>query len=221
MAYAGCFGDLNGSRQGRTKQVSDPPMAYQAGSATVYFFPRAISDPILDILGTVGDPVNGQPACYGNPPGCGTADGRTVIRIAMHQISHVEVAKKLWDLDGAGCYVDIVYRGLDTNGSAVLDRLTRSTKFGGIALHRLTDTGAAGNTATHSRYLLVEVGHKGLPNQKIVWTGSHPHTVMGLTSNDEALLKYDDPAIHDAYRSNSWARRAAADAQTAKQPVFE
>ncbi len=213
-AYATYFGDLEAARADRTKQVADYPTAYQAGSAKVYFFPRSGTDVVLDILNTVDNPVNGRPACYGNSTGFGTADGRTVIRIAMHQISRIEIARKLWELDDAGCYVDIVYRDLDTNGSAVRDQLSKPTRFGGIALHRLNDD-AAGRTATHSKYLLVEGGYKGLPDQKVVWTGSHPYTYMGLTSNDEALLKYDDAAVHDAYRTNFQAQRAAADRQTA------
>lgn len=216
--YAGYFAALNAAQQDRTLQVADYPMAYQAGPAKVYFFPRATTDPIVDILNTVATPVNGQPTCFGNSAGYGTTDGRTVIRIAMHHISRIEVAKKLWELDNAGCYVDVVYRILDTNGSDIVNQLTQPTRYGGIALHKLDDD-VAGHTATHSKYLLVEGGYKGLPNQKIVWTGSHTYTYMALNSNDEALLKYDDPAVHDAYRSNFWAQRAAADAQNAPAPT--
>ncbi|BAJ29479.1 MULTISPECIES: phospholipase D-like domain-containing protein [Kitasatospora] len=212
--YAGYFATLSAAQQGRTPQVADYPVAYQAGPAKVYFFPRATTDPIVDILNTVATPVNGQPACFGNSAGYGTTDGRTVIRVAMHHISRIEVARKLWELDNAGCYVDVVYRMVDTIGTSVLTQLTQPTRYGGIALHQLNDD-VAGHTATHSKYLLVEGGYKGLPNQKIVWTGSHTYTYMALTSNDEALLKYDDPAVHDAYRSNFWAQRAAADAQNA------
>ncbi|MEV6977637.1 phospholipase D-like domain-containing protein [Kitasatospora sp. NPDC093806] len=214
-AYATYFGDLEAARADRTRQVADYPVAYQAGAAKVYFFPRSGSDVILDILNTVDDPVNGQPACSGNSPGFGTADGRTVIRVAMHQITRADVARKLWELDDAGCFVDIVYRELDNTGSAIRDQLGKPTKFGGIALHKLDDD-AAGRTATHSKYLLVEGGYQGQPDRKIVWTGSHPYTRMGLTSNDEALLKYDDPAVHDAYRENFRAQRAAADQQSAQ-----
>ncbi|GAA2742222.1 hypothetical protein GCM10010440_16580 [Kitasatospora cinereorecta] len=215
-AYTGYFADLEAARADRTRQVADYPMAYQAGPAKVYFFPRSGSDVVLDILNTVDDPINGQPVCHGNSAGYGTTDGRTVIRIAMHQITRIEVARKLWELDNAGCYVDIVYRTLDNpgHGTAIRDQLAKPTAFGGIALHQLNDD-VAGRTATHSKYLLVEGGYQGVPNRKIVWTGSHPYTVMGLTSNDETLLTYDDPAVHDAYRQNFWAQRAAADRQTA------
>ncbi|MFJ5230475.1 phospholipase D-like domain-containing protein [Kitasatospora sp. NPDC088391] len=216
--YAGYFAALSAAQRDRGLQVADYPVAYQAGPAQVSFFPRAATDPVIDVLNAVAAPVNGRPACFGNSPGYGTTDGRTVVRVAMHQISRVEVAEKLWELDDAGCYVDVVYRTLDTNGSDVLKQLTRPTRYGGITLHKLDDD-AAGRTATHSKYLLVEGGYQGLPNRKIVWTGSHTYTYMALSANDEALLKYDDPAVHDAYRSNFWAQRAAADAQNAPAPT--
>lgn len=130
----------------------------------------------------------------------------------MHQITRAEVAKKLWELDDAGCYVDIVYRKLDNSGTAIADQLAKPTRFGGITLHKLDDD-AEGRTATHSKYLLIEGTYQGLPDQKIVFTGSHPYTVSGLVSNDEALLKYQDAAVHDAYRENFRAQRTAADRQ--------
>ncbi|MFD9306475.1 phospholipase D-like domain-containing protein [Streptomyces sp. NPDC060048] len=209
-AYSGYFGRLTAAQADPALQVSDLSTEYQAGKAKAYFFPRSASDPILNILNTVDNPVEGSAACYGNTDGFGTADGRTVIRIAMHQITRVEVAKKLWELDEAGCYVDIVYRQLDNTGTAIADQLAKPTKFGGISLHQLNDD-AQGGTSTHSKYLLIEGAYKGLKNQKIVFTGSHPYTNMGLTSNDEALLKYEDADVHDAYRENFRTQRTAAD----------
>ncbi|WP_327281120.1 MULTISPECIES: phospholipase D-like domain-containing protein [unclassified Streptomyces] len=211
-AYAGYFGALTAAQADPSKQTSDYPTEYQAGKAKAYFFPRSDSDVILNILNTVDDPVSGRPACHGNSAGYGTTDGRTVIRIAMHQITRAEVAKKLWELDDAGCYVDIVYRKLDNSGTAIADQLAKPTRFGGITLHKLDDD-AEGRTATHSKYLLIEGTYQGLPDQKIVFTGSHPYTVSGLVSNDEALLKYQDAAVHDAYRENFRAQRTAADRQ--------
>ncbi|MFD9789316.1 phospholipase D-like domain-containing protein [Streptomyces sp. NPDC059070] len=224
-AYAGYFNDLAAAQAGTKARVADYPTEYPAGDAKAYFFPRAASDPILNILNTVDDPVNGQPACHGNSPGHGTEDGRTVVRVAMHQITRPEVAKKLWELDDAGCYVDIVYRYLDVAGAgtAIADQLAKPTRFGGIALHRLDDADdgdgnpATSNAmATHSKYLLIDGTYLGKADQKIVFTGSHPYTKSALTTNDEALLKYDDAAVHDAYRENFRAQRALADQQTAR-----
>ncbi|MFG2415017.1 phospholipase D-like domain-containing protein [Streptomyces goshikiensis] len=217
-AYASYFNQLAAAQANPALQVSDLPNDTQAGPAKAYFFPRS-ADVVLNILNTVDDPVAGQPACHGNSAGYGTADGRTVIRIAMHQITRPEVAKKLWELDDAGCYVDIVYRKLDNTGTQIHDQLAKPTRYGGISLHELNDDTIAGGTATHSKYLLVEGTYKGLPDQKIVFTGSHPYTLSGLSNNDEALLKYDDTPrtpvtnspVFDAYRENFWAQRTYAD----------
>jgi len=210
QAYADYFEDLRAAGSGETAQVADYPVETQAGVAKLYLFPRASADPIVNILDTVDDPVGSNAVCHGNSTGYGTSDGRTVVRIAMHQITRLAVAKKLWELDNAGCYVDIVYHWLDESASgAVAAQLAAPTAYGGIALHRMDEN--TDGFYTHSKYLLVEGTYKGQADQKIVWTGSHTYTVRALQGNDEALLKYDDPAVHDAYRLNFWHQRSAAD----------
>jgi phosphatidylserine/phosphatidylglycerophosphate/cardiolipin synthase-like enzyme len=207
QAYNSYFEDLRAAALGQIPQTADYPVQVRAWPAKAYFFPRSKTDVILSILNNVDDPVDSSAVCHGNSAGYGTSDGRTVIRVAMHQITRIAVARKLWELDNAGCYVDIVYRYLDENGTAVAAQLTKPTAYGGIALHRLD-----GVTTTHSKYLLIEGAYSGVANRKIVFTGSHTYTYLALHGNDEALLKYVDPAVHDAYRANFWAQRAAADA---------
>lgn len=211
QAYRNYFDDQRAAGTGETPRVLDHPVDTQAGVAKLYLFPRATTDPIVNILNTVDDPVDGNAACHGNSAGYGTADGRTVIRVAMHGITRLAVAKKLWELDNAGCYVDVVYRQLDWAGSgAVAAQLAAPTRYGGITLHRL-DEDTADSSSSHNKYLLVEGTYLGRADQKIVWTGSHTYTVRALQGNDEALLKYHDTAVHDAYRRNFWAQRAEAD----------
>ncbi|MGC5021324.1 phospholipase D-like domain-containing protein [Micromonospora sp. DT47] len=209
-AYSQYFTDLTAAALGQRERTDNYPVSAEAGAAKAYFFPRsgAADDVIVNILNAVDDPIGSSATCHGNADGYGTTDGRTVIRIAVHQITRIEVARKLWELDNAGCYVDIVYRRLDNTGTAVTDQLTKPTAYGGIALHQLDDQDDA--AATHSKYLLVEGGYLGSPNKKIVFTGSHPYTISALRMNDEALLKYTDPGVFDAYRKNFWDQRAAA-----------
>ncbi|MGW2399519.1 phospholipase D-like domain-containing protein [Kitasatospora sp. NPDC001664] len=200
-------------------QTKDYPVEVQAGAARAYFFPRATSDPIVDLLNTVDDPIGTAPVCYGNTRTAENPEGRTVIRIAQHQISRAAVAQKLWELAEAGCYVDVVYRLLNDWDAPGPQRdigfwLTRSTKNGKISLHRLNND-TRGGSATHTKYLLVEGGYQGQADQKLVFTGSHPYTNMGLTETDEALLKYQDAAVHDAYLKNFRDQRAAAVAEDA------
>ncbi|MFF7441158.1 phospholipase D-like domain-containing protein [Streptomyces sp. NPDC008122] len=39
----------------------------------------------------------------------------------------------------------------------------------------------------------------GVPDRKIVWTGSHNWSTNSLRQSDETMLQFEGPAIHDAY----------------------
>ncbi|MCY0934115.1 phospholipase D-like domain-containing protein [Streptomyces sp. H34-S4] len=239
--YAGYtrYFDLMTASQARpdgSGRVDNLAIDVEAAPAKGYFFPRnstnpdAKTDVVENILSMIETPVTGpegQPAavCHGNTPGHGTADGRTVIRIANGHISRPAVAEKLWRLADAGCFVDIVYGKLADYEAQGVHRetaywLTRTTAKGKIALHRLAndelknpaDPQASG-TFSHTKYLLIEGSYKGVKDQKLIFTGSHTYTGMALTSNDEALLKYESAPVHDAYVLNFREQRAAADAE--------
>lgn len=214
-----------------SRTVSDLAIDVEAGQAKGYFFPRSSTDVVENILSMVETRVPNAdgtvaPVCHGNTPGHGTADGRTVIRIANGHISRPAVAQKLWTLADAGCYVDVVYGKLSDYGAVGTHRetaywLTRSTGKGRISLHRLANdevTNPAApevsGTTTHTKYLLIEGSYKGVKDQKLVFTGSHTYTGLALTANDEALLKYVAPEMHDAYVTNFRDQRAAALAES-------
>ncbi|MFF3836694.1 phosphatidylserine/phosphatidylglycerophosphate/cardiolipin synthase family protein [Streptomyces sp. NPDC001930] len=214
-AYTRYFDDQAAAAVGQTPQVADYAHDTQAGPAKVYFFPRSSTDTVVNILATVA-PVGTPDSCTGNSPGVGTADGRTKIRIAQGHITRTEVARKLWELANAGCDIEIVYRSLD-NWTAddqpmgqVANWLTRPvTGKGRITLHQL-DNDKRGGSDSHTKYLLVEGTYYGGVNKKIVFTGSHTYTTTALKYNDEALLKYEDATVFDAYVKNFEAQRAAA-----------
>ncbi|GLY80060.1 phospholipase D-like domain-containing protein [Actinoallomurus iriomotensis] len=54
----------------------------------------------------------------------------------------------------------------------------------------------------HSKYLLIEGNYFNIPDDKVVFTGSPNYTIDGLRYNDEALLKIENPQVHDQYRQN-------------------
>ncbi|MEU5714497.1 phospholipase D-like domain-containing protein [Streptomyces sp. NPDC020403] len=220
-----------------SKAVSDLAIDVEAGQAKGYFFPRSSTDVVENILSMVETPVpnadgTAAPVCHGNTPGHGTSDGRTVIRIANGHISRPAVAEKLWRLADAGCYIDIVYGKLSDYSATGTHRetaywLTRSTEKGKISLHRLENDGTANpaapevsGTTTHTKYLLIEGSYKGVKDQKLVFTGSHTYTGLALTANDETLLKYAGPEMHDAYVTNFRDQRAAALAESQYGGVF-
>ncbi|MGW6535473.1 phospholipase D-like domain-containing protein [Streptomyces sp. NPDC055051] len=196
----------------QTSNVTDA----SAGAAKVYFFPKSGDDTVVNILRTV-IPAGTATPCGGNTAvGVGTKDGRTKIRIAQGHITRTEVAKQLWELAQAGCHVEIVYRSLenwDKEGnpySQVSPWLTRpTTGKGRIILHDLANDERDG-TDTHTKYLLIEGTYYNGPNKRIVFTGSHTYTENALRYNDEALLKYEDPAVFAAYLQNFEDQRAAS-----------
>ncbi|MGW1716567.1 hypothetical protein [Streptomyces sp. NPDC002156] len=72
-----------------------------------------------------------------------------------------------------------------------------------------------GNASTisrivHSKHLPREANTKARLSQKVLWTGSHNYSGPALTKNDEALLKVDSNADHDAYVTVFDATKAAA-----------
>ncbi|MEV4426531.1 phospholipase D-like domain-containing protein [Streptomyces sp. R-07] len=220
-AYGAYFTDQAAAAIGQTPQVADYAHDTQAGMAKVYFFPRATSDTVVNILKTVA-PAGTATPCQGNGPGFGTTDGRTKIRIAQGHITRTEVARQLWELAQAGCHVEIVYRSLDnwpTDGvptSQVANWLTKpTTGKGRIVLHQLDNDGRGG-TDSHTKYLLIEGTYLNGVNKKIVFTGSHTYTETALRYNDEALLKYEDnqdTSVFDAYLRNFEAQRSASQSE--------
>lgn len=242
--YAGytAYFDRLTQAQADKVRVKDYPVDVEAGDAKAYFFPRATTDVVVNILNTVGTgvvntaPQDGTfPGCAGNSAGHGTADGRTVIRIANGQISRPAVARKLWELADGGCYIDVVYGKLADYEAEGEHRetaywLTRSTRLGKISLHRLDNQDLSGpakddgtepdsGTTSHTKYLLIDGSYNAKKDQKVVFTGSHPFTGMALTDNDETLLKYVDRSanadVFDAYVENFRAQRARAMAEAA------
>ncbi|MGW2838730.1 phospholipase D-like domain-containing protein [Streptomyces sp. NPDC001493] len=226
--------------QADKSRVKDYPVDVEAGVAKAYFFPRASTDVVVNILNTVGTgvdgvaPKNGEyPGCSGNSAGHGTADGRTVIRIANGQISRPAVAQKLWEMADDGCYIDVVYGKLADYAAEGDHRetaywLTRSTELGKISLHRLDNQGLSApeaadgttggtGTTSHTKYMVIDGSYKAKKDQRIVFTGSHTFTGMALTDNDETLLKYEDKSadadVFNAYVTNFRAQRAAATAE--------
>ncbi|MFF7364573.1 phospholipase D-like domain-containing protein [Streptomyces sp. NPDC008125] len=240
--YAGytAYFDRLTRAQADKSRVKDYSADVEAGVAKAYFFPRASTDVVVNILNTVGTGVDGvaptggtYPGCSGNSAGHGTADGRTVIRIANGQISRPAVAQKLWEMADDGCYIDVVYGKLADYAAEGAHRetaywLTRSTRLGKISLHRLDNQGLSGPATTdgtapdtgsssHTKYMVIDGSYRAKKDQRIVFTGSHTFTGMALTDNDETLLKYEDKSadagVFNAYVANFRAQRAEAAAE--------
>jgi len=166
-----------------------------AGSVKAYYFPRAGSNESTD---TIYNMLTDNVTCEGNAS-TGTQTGRTIIRIAMWYFSRDDIARRLRALADQKCWIEVVYTTLDAGSAGYLSGHDR------IVLYQIS-----GNYIVHSKYMLIEGTYAGQKDTKWVMTGSHNYTNAALRENDEALIRIQSASIHDQYRSNFWALRAAA-----------
>ncbi|TDC97541.1 hypothetical protein E1292_36845 [Nonomuraea deserti] len=193
-AYLAYFDDML-----RMKLVPDyyethPPV--ETPTMKVYHSPREDGDTMDNILGHV--------KCKGNTEGGTTGDHRTIIRVSTWHIARTAVARRLWDLDQQGCYVDIVYRHA---GEAALEALLKPPNgYHGPEIRTFENA-----PGTHQKDLLIDGTYNGEINQKVVFTGSMNLNPSSLRENDETMLRITDPEVHRAFKENFWEVREAAD----------
>ncbi|MGW1894048.1 phospholipase D-like domain-containing protein [Streptomyces sp. NPDC002004] len=186
-----------------------------SGNAKAYFFPEASvnpdwpSEPATD---AVINRLNGV-VCKGNTPGFGTDDGRTVVRVGMNLFSRYEIAKKLHDLDDAGCWVEVAYQlpngyadapATDSYKKATSELTAPFNAYNGPVVHTFPESGN-GSYPFHSKFLLVKGGYDDgsaqVHDRKILWTGSHNYSFNSLRDSDESFVKLEDTASFDAYEN--------------------
>ncbi|MFD3736141.1 phosphatidylserine/phosphatidylglycerophosphate/cardiolipin synthase family protein [Streptomyces sp. NPDC058632] len=144
----------------------------KVGTEKYYFFPQETGDVMVDILGNV--------SCAG-----------TTVRVAALALHRDAVAQKLGSLADQGCSVRIVYN--DSND------VSKLSGHSNIALRRLR---TADGYLVHSKYVLIEGDYAGHQDTKWTFTGSHNLDESSLRDNDEAMLRLEGTAPHEAYRQN-------------------
>ncbi|UNZ19355.1 phospholipase D-like domain-containing protein [Streptomyces sp. 891-h] len=164
-----------------------------AGPYTGYFFPRpGGGDTVTAILDNV--------TCRWKDA---LGSHRTSVRLAMFKLTRQRVADKLAALHRQGCAVDIVYAQTDSEDSTGSPGTWEALHAPGGPAVRCLHYDDDGDSRTsrevlHSKTLMISGRYAGARNN-VVWTGSHNYSGPALTRNDEALLKIDDSAVHDAY----------------------
>jgi phosphatidylserine/phosphatidylglycerophosphate/cardiolipin synthase-like enzyme len=69
----------------------------------------------------------------------------------------------------------------------------------------------SGGWGLHSKYLLIDARYAGsTAARRLVFTGSHNYTGPALTSNDETLLRIEDPAVFAAFLADWGQIKSAA-----------
>lgn len=172
--------------------------------AKVYFFPRATGSTVLGILGNVDCSKKNTSGGWG-------PNHLTSIHVAMYKLSDVDIAKKLWSLDNAGCVVHVVRTNVGTADDSAVGALEKCTAHNGVTVDSIHGRVGGDNDSDnpekvgflHSKYLVIDGYYDGAANQRYAWTGSYNYTNGALRSNDEALLKIrSHSAIIDAFQSN-------------------
>jgi phosphatidylserine/phosphatidylglycerophosphate/cardiolipin synthase-like enzyme len=149
---------------------------------TAWFFPRAsgngvtgTDDTILEILSGINTSAGGS------------------IRIAMATWSNMRtaIASRLAALHSAGMDVAVL-----VNPSETATEVTSILESAGVPLRRYQPV--------HSKYMTIDAEWQGIRRQLVV-TGSHNFTGPALNSNDEIILRLENPKLFDAFLID-WSR---------------
>lgn len=166
-----------------------------------FFFPRGdssynnpASDTIVNVLDEISCAYTG-------------ADGgrhQTDIRIVMLNFlkSRIQVADKLADLRGKGCWIDILY--------ATSDSTVQSVLTGAGIQHRqcMIPNGPGIDVRPHNKEILIDGDYNGSITPR-VYTGSPNLDGSSLRSSDEALVRIADAGYHAQYLSTFYKIRTA------------
>jgi len=170
-----------------------------SGKYKTYYFPiggaGADADPMYGILSNV--------RCIGTATGYGSG-GHTTIKIAMYQWAELRVrlADKLWDLDNAGCIVEVIYNPTTTD-AAILKSLKKSGgKYGGVKVTPAYDDANKDGVLDHflhHKFMLINGIYAGDTSVKMVFTGSANWTNTALHYGNEISLRIIDSTAYSAY----------------------
>lgn len=209
-AYSGYFDDLKARRA--DNNYYDTRVPVQSGNAKVFFFPRAeaagasvYNNPAEDTVMTILNNTE----CFGNRA-VGTPDGtfRTIIRVNHMSLSRSYIARKLLELDRAGCDVEVVTRydpGHSHEQQAMAYLLTPvTTGYDGPLVRYYC---VADSVWTHAKYFQVEGRYYGKGDRLLTWVGSHNLSHSSLRQSDEVLLQSEDPTVFAGFRDNFTAVR--------------
>lgn len=184
----------------RDRRVASPYVHKVVGDYENEFFPMPsmdqANDPVMHRLDEVRCAASG---------GTGI-NGHTMIRVVMYgwvDSRGLYLAKKMADLDRAGCDVRVI---LSSPGGRVVRNLIAGgvlVKTADLDLDHNKDTGfddTPFEVFTHQKYMTLSGSFRGeMSNQ--VWTGSENWSNLGLR-NDEVTIRIPGAATHKSYVAN-------------------
>jgi phosphatidylserine/phosphatidylglycerophosphate/cardiolipin synthase-like enzyme len=205
-SYKQYFEDMLAGARNNNQSTAQPAGKYRTtdtGAYKSYFFPRQGTTTATDTVQNILDNVT----CTGTAAGYGTAKGRTIIKVAMFQWTQyrVNLARKLWNLDNAGCNVEIIYSKVETD-QAVIDALRKpGGAFGGPVVRdgsKDVDGNGTNDLYVHHKYFIIDGNYAGDRSSRLVFTGSANFANNALRYNNEIILKVNEAATYEAFRVN-------------------
>lgn len=191
-------------RRGRSLAGGNNHAYFSTPSGSTYrafFFPRGDSSYYNPATDTIVGALNQLSCSYTG------ADGKkhqTDVRIVTHSFfgSRRQVADKLVQLHGQGCWIDILYAETD---SAITSRLDAA----GIQHRRCRIPNGPGiDVRPHNKEMLIDGAYDGDITPR-VYTGSANMTGSSLRSADEAVVRIASASYHSKYLSTFYKIRAA------------
>jgi phosphatidylserine/phosphatidylglycerophosphate/cardiolipin synthase-like enzyme len=181
---------------------------------TMNVSPRTSGNTFLDVLNKIG--------CHGSTSGGTDGDHRTIVRVAAAQIAGangIKLAKRLWELDNQGCYVDIVADQIslkesrDAPKGALEHLLARPValpperrNYHGPEVREFSGD----QCGVHQKNILIDGVYDGRKNQKVVITGSHNMNNKSPLYNDEVVLQINSAEVHKMFKEAFFEMRAGA-----------
>jgi len=204
-SYYHYFNDMVSGSRGKLQP--DYYRVIKSSIYTSYLFPRPGHDVSKDTIYSILSNVK----CSNAAKGYGTTNGKTVIQVAMLEWTkaRVDIAKKLWSLDDAGCRVEII-TNVPTIDSEIMAALQ---KRGGRHSNPTVRDAVKGKYHVHHKYFTINGNYAGDTSSKLVFTGSHNFTNQGLRYNNDILLKIRSNSAYQSYDDNFSQLRAYAAAR--------
>ncbi|MFR0357416.1 phospholipase D-like domain-containing protein [Streptomyces sediminimaris] len=191
-------------RKGRYLAGGDNHAYFSTPTGSTYrafFFPRGDTSYHNPATDTIVGVLNQLSCSYTG------ADGKkhqTDVRIVTHSFlgSRSQVADKLAQLRGQGCWIDIIYAETD---SAITSRLDAA----GIQHRRCRIPNGPGiDVRPHNKEMLIDGAFDGDITPR-VYTGSANMTGSSLRSADEAVVRIASASYHSKYLSTFYKIRTA------------
>ncbi|MFG2354908.1 phosphatidylserine/phosphatidylglycerophosphate/cardiolipin synthase family protein [Streptomyces sp. NPDC048521] len=191
-------------RHGRTLARGNARAYFSTPTGSVYrgyFFPRGDTSYHNPATDTVVNALNEIRCSFTGRDG---SRHQTDIRIVTHSFfgSRVQVADKLAQLRGRGCWIDIIYAESDST-------ITSRLKAAGIQHRRCRIPNGPGiDVRPHNKQMLIDGDYNGDTTPR-VYTGSANLTGSSLRSSDEAIVRITSASYHAKYLSAFYRIRSA------------